>query len=67
MPQSVQFSAECPRCGSERQQPALDAAELLALLDTGADVDAYCSSCDVTWNISTEERADLARTLVSSS
>jgi len=39
------------------------ADELVDLLASGAEIEAYCSSCDVHWPISTEERADLSRAL----
>ena len=37
--------------------------ELQQLLDAGAEIEAYCSSCDQSWFVSVEERADLARAL----
>ncbi|HTV53043.1 MAG TPA: hypothetical protein VMD06_06900 [Steroidobacteraceae bacterium] len=57
------FTAECPNCGQERLQPGYSREELAQLLRTGAEIEAYCSSCDEHWPISTEERADLARAL----
>ncbi len=57
------FSAECPNCGNDRVQTAYARDELIELLNEGADIEAYCVSCDEHWQISTEERADLARAL----
>ena len=62
----LSFAAECPHCGADRPQPSADGQELTALLEAGADIEAYCQSCDATWSISTEERADLVRTLQAS-
>ena len=44
-------------------QTGYDYEELDTLLEAGADIEAYCSSCDAHWAISTDERADLARAL----
>lgn len=57
------FSSECPRCGHDRVQTAYTRDELVQLLQAGAEIEAYCASCDTYWPVSTEERADLARTL----
>jgi transcription elongation factor Elf1 len=56
-------SAECPRCGQERSQDDIEREELAQLLRTGAPIEAYCGNCDQHWELSTEERADLARAL----
>lgn len=57
------FYSECPKCQHDRVQVAYTGGELTLLLRNGADIEAYCSSCDQYWPISTEERADLARAL----
>ena len=57
------FSSECPKCGNERVQPGYSSDELVELLREGSDIEAYCVSCDESWQISTEERADLSRAL----
>jgi hypothetical protein len=57
------FVSECPRCAHERVLTGYAADELVDLLASGAEIEAYCSSCDVHWPISTEERADLSRAL----
>jgi len=44
-------------------QPGYSREELVQLLASGADIEAYCSSCDEYWPISTEERADLEHVL----
>jgi hypothetical protein len=54
------FTAECPTCGTDRLQTGYSLEELRALLSDGAEIEAYCISCDDSWSISTEERADLA-------
>jgi len=59
------FSSECPRCGHDRMQTGYTGEELVELLRAGAEIEAYCVSCDENWLVSTEERADLARTLKS--
>jgi redox-regulated HSP33 family molecular chaperone len=60
---SAQFSSECPNCGHERVLTGYSREELAQLLRSGADIEAYCSSCDEHWPISTEERADIAQAL----
>jgi hypothetical protein len=57
------ISSECPSCGHERVQPGYTRDELAELLRTGAEIEAYCISCDEHWNLSTDERADIARAL----
>jgi hypothetical protein len=37
--------------------------ELAELLRTGSDIEVLCVSCDETWMLSTDERADAARSL----
>jgi hypothetical protein len=54
------FSSECPKCGRDRVLTGYPSDELRELLQSGAEIEAYCSSCDEHWSISTEERADLA-------
>jgi hypothetical protein len=63
MPDLASFSSECPSCGEERLLTGHTREELAELLRAGADIEAYCSSCDEHWPISTEERADLSRAL----
>ncbi len=63
MGDSTLFSSECPTCKQERLLTGYTREELAELLRTGADIEAYCSSCEEHWPISTEERADLAREL----
>ncbi len=59
----IPVSVECPKCGQERRQEDYDHEELAQLLRTGASIEAYCGNCDEHWELSTEERADLARAL----
>ena len=64
MSASASFSSECPACGQERLLTGYTTEELTEMLRAGADIEAYCSSCDEHWRISTEERADLSRALI---
>lgn len=59
----MSLSAECPKCGQERRQQDYDRDELVQLLRTGAPIEAHCGSCDEYWELSIEERADLALAL----
>lgn len=59
----VPLSCECPNCGEDRLQYGYDREELLEMLRAGAAIQAYCSACDEHWEMSTEERADIARAL----
>ncbi len=61
---AMPFFSECPRCGHERPQTGYSREELAQLIEAGAEIEAYCGSCDQSWPLSTEERADLARTVV---
>jgi redox-regulated HSP33 family molecular chaperone len=56
------ISSECPNCHQERAV-TYSREELLELLQEGADIEASCTSCDESWAISTDERADIARAL----
>ena len=66
MSELAPFSCECPTCGHDRVQTGYTREELLQLLEDGAEIEAFCISCDHYWSGSTEERADLARTLTRS-
>ncbi len=57
-------ASECPRCGRDRVQTGYSRDELIELLQDGSEIEAYCVSCDTTWSVSTEERADLSRALL---
>jgi hypothetical protein len=61
--QNVIILSECPKCGEHRLQHGHDPDELIQQLRTGAAIQAYCMACDERWDISTVERADLARAL----
>ncbi|HUN26304.1 MAG TPA: hypothetical protein VMU67_08355 [Steroidobacteraceae bacterium] len=63
MASTAPFSAECPACNQERLLTGYTREELRELLRSGSVIEAYCSSCDESWPISTEERADLSRLL----
>lgn len=59
----LRIASECPKCGEERIQYGHDDEELVQELRTGAAILAYCMACDEHWEISTEERAEIARAL----
>lgn len=57
----IPISSECPKCGQERIQFGYDQDELVQALRTGGAIPAYCIACDEHWELSIEERADIAR------
>ena len=59
----MSLSAECPKCGQDRRQEDYEPDELVQLLRTGAPIEAHCANCEEYWELSTEDRADLARAL----
>lgn len=61
--QAVPILSECPKCGEDRLQHGHDQEELIQQLRTGAVIQAYCMACDERWDISTTERALIARAL----
>jgi len=56
------ISSECPKCHQERAV-TYEREELVELLREGAEIEAWCTSCDESWAVSTDERADIARAL----
>jgi hypothetical protein len=46
-----------------RAQVEIECSELIQLLSTGAAIEGFCMWCDVRWDISLDERADIARAL----
>jgi hypothetical protein len=56
------ISSECPHCHQERAV-TYTREELAELLRAGADIEVMCVSCDESWPLSTDERADVARGL----
>lgn len=56
------LSSECPNCHQERAV-TYSREELAELLRTGSDIEVMCVSCDTSWELSTDERADVARAL----
>jgi hypothetical protein len=56
------ISSECPKCHQERAV-TYERDELAELLRSGSDIEVMCVSCDETWSLSTDERADIARSL----
>ena len=61
--QGVAILSECPKCGEDRIQHGHDEEELIEQLRTGAAIQAYCMACNERWEISTVERAEIARAL----
>jgi len=60
---AVALLSECPQCGEERLQHGHDPDELVRALLTGDAIEAYCMACNGRWEMSTAERADVAREL----
>ena len=58
----IPFVSACPRCGRERAQWYLQIA-LTASFRRGDPVEAYCAPCLEFWQLSTDERANLAANL----
>ena len=56
------LSSECPKCGEERVV-TYTRDEVVELLREGGDIECYCVSCDSSWVLSTDERADILREL----
>lgn len=56
------ISSECPKCHQDRAV-TYPREEIAELLRAGADIEVTCVSCDETWSLSTDERADVARAL----
>ncbi|HTV78899.1 MAG TPA: hypothetical protein VMF03_11615 [Steroidobacteraceae bacterium] len=56
------ITSECPNCHQDRLV-TYTREELIELLRDGSDIEARCTSCDETWAVSTEERADIARAI----
>jgi hypothetical protein len=56
------ISSECPKCHQERAV-MYTRDELAELLHSGSDIEVACISCDETWPLSTDDRADVVRAL----
>ena len=54
------FRATCPKCQRERRQDAYTRKALARLLRAGADIEARCFGCEMTWPLSSAEKASLA-------
>jgi hypothetical protein len=65
MSQPITFISTCPTCGHQQLQDGYTHAALVRLLERGRIIEAYCLACDVLWPISPEERAAMARAIVS--
>jgi PAS domain S-box-containing protein len=50
------FVSTCPHCAQPRVQNGYTRAGLLMYLQSGRTIDAYCSTCEVLWALSGEER-----------
>jgi hypothetical protein len=58
----VPFVSACPRCGSDRAQWYTHIA-LKVMLRRGQPVQGYCGPCQEFWQLSADERNDLASKL----
>ena len=58
------FVSRCPKCGRPEPQLAFSRMALQRSLDEGHPVEGYCAMCDVFWQISPRERAEIAVRLV---
>ena len=56
------LSSECPTCGEDRVV-TYTREEVVEILREGGDIECYCVSCDSSWVLSTDERADILREL----
>ena len=54
------FKSTCPKCRRERRQDAYSRKALARLLQIGGDIEARCFDCEMTWPLSSTERANLA-------
>ena len=57
------FVAKCPGCQYDHPQDGFSVASLQRLLTRGHPVEGYCVICDHFWQISDEERANVAADL----
>jgi hypothetical protein len=66
MTQAIVFVSTCPNCKREQPQDAFSVELLRRLLGYGHLIEAYCVTCDELWPISTRERYELAKLVVTS-
>ena len=64
MTQAIVFVSTCPSCKREQPQDAFSVGLLRRLLGYGHLIEAYCVTCDELWPISTRERDELAKLIV---
>jgi hypothetical protein len=64
MTQAIVFVSICPNCKREQPQDAFSVGLLRRLLGCGHLIEAYCVTCDELWPISTRERYELAKLVV---
>jgi len=63
MDATVRFLSACPICFKEREQRAYTRAALGAFLRAGYKIEGYCTICNEFWQISGQERRELAQRL----
>ena len=61
---SVAFMSTCPTCRDLRAQEGFGKRSVLRLLNRNQPIEAYCVVCDDFWEISANERAELAIRLI---
>lgn len=60
---TVLVSSRCPKCGRDCIQYGHNQEELVQRLRSGEAIRAYCAVCEVFWEISVKERAEIVRGL----
>jgi hypothetical protein len=58
--ESIPFASTCPKCGRREPQLAFSRSALQRSLDESHPVEAYCAMCDVYWQLTPHERAEIA-------
>ena len=61
---SVPLMSTCPTCRDLRAQEGFGKRSVLRLLNRNLPIEAYCVVCDDFWEISANERAELAARLI---
>jgi hypothetical protein len=60
------FFSKCPKCHRDREQKGYTRFELTLLLKLGTRIEAYCITCNESWVVPMDERADLGRAISAS-
>jgi hypothetical protein len=57
--ESIPFVSTCPKCGRPEPQLAFSRSALERSLGDSDPVEAYCAMCDVYWQLTPHERAEI--------